>query len=234
MPRSADVPFANPFQSGSDYFGNAGMDLKYRLTSNLTLDATINLDFGQVEVGPAVINLTAFETRFEERRPFFIEGAEIFEFGEDAAQVLYSRRIGRPPHGSVPSEAVYELTPSATTILGAAKLSGKTSNGWSIAALDAVTNREQASWRDSQNIESKLEIEPLTNYFAGRARRELRAGQSAFRCAVHGGAPRAVRVSAGKPRPRCRLQRGHGLQSRLREPGLARERVLLSQLRLGE
>ena len=82
VPRSADVPFANPFQSGSDYFGNAGMDLKYRLTSNLTLDATINLDFGQVEVGPAVINLTAFETRFEERRPFFIEGAEIFEFGE--------------------------------------------------------------------------------------------------------------------------------------------------------
>ena len=180
VPLDGDASFANPFRSGSDYFGNGGLDLKYRLTSNLTLDGTVNPDFGQVEVDPAVINLTAFETRFDERRPFFVEGAEIFEFGDHAPEILYSRRIGRQPHGSVPGEAVYDLTPSATTILGAAKLSGKTANGWSLAALNAVTAREQAFWRDIQDTEETLEVEPLTNYFAGRARREIRGGQTTF------------------------------------------------------
>jgi len=180
VPLHNDASFPNPFRSGSDYFGRGGLDLKYRLTSNLTLDGTVNPDFGQVEVDPAVINLTAFETRFAERRPFFVEGAEIFEFGEDAPEILYSRRIGRPPHGSAPAEAAYDLTPSATTILGAAKLSGKTASGWSLAALNAVTAREQAYWRNIHNTEDRLEVEPLTNYFAGRARRELRGGQTTF------------------------------------------------------
>lgn len=180
VPRNSNASFDNPFRSGSDYFGNGGLDLKYRLTSNLTLDGTVNPDFGQVEVDPAVINLTAFETRFSERRPFFVEGAEIFEFGEDAPEILYSRRIGRQPHGTVPGEAVYDLTPSATTILGAAKLSGKSASGWSLAALNAVTAREQAYWRDIQDTEDRIEVEPLTNYFAGRARREMRGGQTAI------------------------------------------------------
>lgn len=178
-PRSPAVSFGNPFRSGSDYFGYAGLDLKYKVTSNLTLDATANPDFGQVEVDPAVINLTAFETRFAERRPFFIEGAEIFDFGQPAgAQVLYSRRIGRAPHGSVPGAAVYSLTPTATTILGAAKLTGKTAGGWSLAALDAVTARETASWLEPDGMERDVEVEPATNYFAGRARREMRSGQT--------------------------------------------------------
>ena len=194
VPRNEEVAFANPFRSGSDYFGNVGVDLKYRLTSNLTLDGTINPDFGQVEVDPAVINLTAFETRYEERRPFFVEGAEIFDFGERGSrgyrgrpgaapqtpQILYSRRIGRAPQGSVPSEAAYDLTPGVTTILGAAKVSGKTGSGWSLAALDAVTSREMASWRDEQNVEDEIDVEPLTNYFAARVRRELRAGQTSL------------------------------------------------------
>ncbi len=191
VPRNEDVDFDNPFRSGSDYFGNVGLDLKYRLTSNLTLDGTVNPDFGQVEVDPAVINLTAFETRYEERRPFFVEGAEIFDFGEGGShgrrgpprqtpQILYSRRIGRPPQGSVPGEAAYDLMPGVTTILGAAKLSGKTASGWSLAALDAVTSREIASWRDEQNVEDEIEVEPMTNYFAGRVRRELRAGQTSL------------------------------------------------------
>ena len=154
------------------------MDIKYRLTSNLTLDGTVNPDFGQVELDPAVINLTAFETRYDERRPFFVEGAEIFEFGERAPQILYSRRIGRAPQGSAPDEAIYDLTPGTTTILGAAKLTGKTANGWSLALLDAVTDREMASWRDDQNVEDRFEVEPLTNYFAGRARKEMRGGQT--------------------------------------------------------
>jgi hypothetical protein len=178
-PQSAAVAFANPFRDGSDYFSTAGLDLKYKMTSNLTLDGAVNPDFGQVEVDPAVINLTAFETRFAERRPFFIEGAEIFDFGSPGgATVMYSRRIGRAPRGSIPGDAVYNLTPTATTILGAGKLSGKTTSGWSLAVLDAVTARERASWLEVDGGRRELEVEPLTNYFAGRARREMREGQT--------------------------------------------------------
>ena len=178
-PRSSAVAFANPFRTGSEYFGYGGLDLKYKITSNLTLDATANPDFGQVEVDPAVINLTAFETRFAERRPFFIEGAEIFDFGTPGgAQVLYSRRIGRTPRGAVPGDAVYSLLPTATTILGAAKLTGKTASGWSMAVLDAVTAREHASWLGADGVQHELEVEPVTNYLTGRARREMREGQT--------------------------------------------------------
>ena len=195
VPQNSNIGFENPFRSGSDYFGNAGLDLKYGLTSNLTLDGSVNPDFGQVEVDPAVINLTAFETRFAERRPFFVEGAEIFDFGENAPQLLYSRRIGRAPHGSAPSEAIYDLTPRSTTILGAAKLTGKTANGWSLALLDAVTGREMASWRSESNVASEIEVEPLTNYLAGRARKEMRGGLTTI-----GGIFTAVhRVLSGSP-----------------------------------
>ena len=102
----------DPFNDGARAFAGMGVDLKYRLTSNLSLDATINPDFGQVEVDPAVVNLTAFETFFEEKRPFFIEGANIFSnFGQTGANnfwgfnrsepiIFYSRRIGRAPQGS--------------------------------------------------------------------------------------------------------------------------------------
>ncbi len=117
-------------------FAGAGLDLKYRVSSNLSLDGTINPDFGQVEVDPAVVNLTAFETFFEEKRPFFIEGANIFSnFGQTGANnfwgfnraepiVFYSRRIGRSPQGDANGDFVD--APTATTILGAAKLTGKT------------------------------------------------------------------------------------------------------------
>ena len=178
-PRSRAVAFDNPFRGTSEYFGYGGLDFKYKITSNLTMDATVNPDFGQVEVDPAVINLTAFETRFAERRPFFIEGAEIFEFGQPGgAQVLYSRRIGRAPRGTVPSAAIYSDNPTATTILGAGKLSGKTTSGWSLAALDAVTGRETALWLEADHVQREREVEPVSNYFAGRARREMRTGQT--------------------------------------------------------
>ena len=141
------IDFSNPYRSGSDYFGEAGLDLKYRLASNVTLDATVNPDFGQVEVDPSVINLTAFETRFEERRPFFVEGGDIFRFGEGGTggstgrppQLFYSRRIGRSPSGSAPSEAVFSDVASATTILGAAKVTGRVGDGWSLGILEAAT-----------------------------------------------------------------------------------------------
>jgi len=167
---------ADPFNDGSRAFGAAGLDLKWGLSSAVTLDATVNPDFGQVELDPAVINLTAFETYFDEKRPFFIEGGQIFgNFGQlgggwsESPQLLYSRRIGRAPQGSASGEYVDRAT--ATTILGAAKLTGKTARGWSFGLLNAVTAREQARvWNGG--VESRTEIEAPANYFVGRLLRE--------------------------------------------------------------
>ena len=183
---SSQVAFNNPFRSGSDYFGRAGLDLKYRLSSNVTLDTAVNPDFGQVEVDPAVINLTAFETRFQERRPFFVEGSEIFTYGRGGPmgstgrvpQVLYSRRIGRRPQGRLSSDAVYADAPVSTTILGAAKVTGKVGDGWSIGLIDAVTGREYAPYVDAAGVDGRSVLEPATNYLAGRVRRDTRAGET--------------------------------------------------------
>jgi hypothetical protein len=178
---------ANPFREDREYGMDVGVDLKYRLTSNFTLDATVNPDFGQVEVDPAVVNLTAFETQFDERRPFFVEGAEIFRFGGDGTNLaFYSRRIGRSP-SMVPNVAARDV-PTTTRILGAMKLSGRTAGGWSIGVLDAVTRREEVRFRLEDGVDQRLTAEPLTNFFVGRARRETRAGQTAiggFVGAVH-------------------------------------------------
>ncbi len=187
LPTPAPVgDLTNPYRSGSDYFANAGLDVKIGLGSNLTLDGTVNPDFGQVEVDPAVINLTAFETRFEERRPFFVEGAEIFRFGQGGptgstgrpAEVLYSRRIGRTPQGSAPSGAAFSDVPSATTILGATKMTGKFGNGWSVGLLQAVTARERADFVTLEGAADAAEIEPLTSYVVGRVRRDANGGRS--------------------------------------------------------
>lgn len=172
----------NPFNDGSRGFVAGGLDLKWGLTSNLTLNATINPDFGQVEVDPAVVNLTAFETFFQEKRPFFLEGAQIFtNFGQGGSNnfwgfntsdpsIFYSRRIGRSPQLSASGDFTDE--PSATTILGAAKLTGKTSHGWSLGFLEAVTGSETA--RTQSNLgRRRVEVEPLTNYSVLRAQREL-------------------------------------------------------------
>jgi len=173
---------ADPFNDGARAFAGMGVDLKYRLSSNLALDGTINPDFGQVEVDPAVVNLTAFETFFEEKRPFFIEGANIFSnFGQTGANnfwgfnrsepiIFYSRRIGRAPQGSANGDFVD--APTATTILGAAKLTGKTRNGWSLGLLDAVTGREHATTMTA-GVGSETEVEPLSNYAVVRAQREI-------------------------------------------------------------
>jgi len=200
--QNENVDFENPYRDGSDFFYGAGFDLKYRLSSNLTLGATINPDFGQVEVDPAVVNLTAFETRFQEKRPFFVEGAGIFSFGQGggggggggmmrmfggrggdgggATQLLYSRRIGDRPRGDVPDEAEYEDVPDATTILGAAKLTGQTANGWSIGFLEAVTGRETADFIDEFGQDGEADVAPLTNFLVARVRKDFRDGQSAF------------------------------------------------------
>ena len=182
---NSQIAFDNPFRSGSDYFSRMGVDLKYRLGSNLTLDGAVNPDFGQVEVDPAVINLTAFETRFQERRPFFVEGAGIFNFGRGgptgstgrAPQILYSRRIGRRPQGFVSSDAVFSDAPVSTTILGATKVTGKVGD-WSVGLIEAVTGREHAPYVDAAGVDGRTMVEPTTNYLAGRLRRDTRAGET--------------------------------------------------------
>ncbi|MEQ1857628.1 MAG: DUF5916 domain-containing protein, partial [Longimicrobiales bacterium] len=184
----AGVTFANPFRSGSDEFTDYGADFKYRLTSNVTLDATVNPDFGQVELDPSVINLTDFETRYEERRPFFVEGADIFNFGEGGPmgstgrppQLLYSRRIGRAPQGAAPSSAVFSEMDATTTILGAAKVTGRTRGGWSLGFLEALTGEESARSIDASQVRSETAVEPMSNYLVGRARRQIRGGDTRF------------------------------------------------------
>ncbi|MEW5796620.1 MAG: DUF5916 domain-containing protein [Candidatus Zixiibacteriota bacterium] len=133
------------WNDGRDLLGNAGMDIKYGLSTNLTLDATINPDFGQVELDQPVLNLSVFETYFPEKRPFFMEGADLFrtEF-----QMFYSRRIGRNPAYDVDDPAFFHEIhrPRASTILGAAKLTGKLAGRTSVAVLGAVTQRERARY----------------------------------------------------------------------------------------
>jgi hypothetical protein len=173
----------NPFVGNRDVMANAGLDARYRVTSNLTLSATARPDFGQVEVDPAIINLSAFETRFEEKRPFFVEGASSFRFGgtvggpsQTAASVFYSRRLGRAPQLDIGSAE--RDVPSTATILGAAKLSGKAAGGWSVGVLNAVTGEATGRYLDGQGLEQRALVEPRTNYFVGRVNRELRRGQT--------------------------------------------------------
>ncbi|MGH7710405.1 MAG: DUF5916 domain-containing protein, partial [Gemmatimonadaceae bacterium] len=160
---------------GRDNRVDAGADIKYGLTSNLTLDATVNPDFGQVEADPSVLNLSAFEQFFEERRPFFLEGTGIFRLDMQCNDgqctgLFYSRRIGRAPQLGFMADDP-NAVPPASTILGAAKITGRLSNGLSLGILDAVTQREVAGG---------AELEPQTNYFATRLNYEMRGGQSAL------------------------------------------------------
>jgi hypothetical protein len=184
VPRNAAVDFENPFRSGRDLNAGIGADLQYRVSSNFTLNAAVNPDFGQVEVDPAVVNLTAFETRLQENRPFFVEGADIFRFGESgglgSAQLLYTRRIGRAPSLDAPAAAAYVDMPEAARILGAAKLTGRTSKGWSVGLLGALTNRERAPYVDTRNVQREALVEPLTNHFAVRVRRDLNSGRTSL------------------------------------------------------
>jgi len=175
----------NPFQTGKNYLGNIGFDLKIGLKSNLTLDATVNPDFGQVEVDPAVINLSAYETYYSEKRPFFIEGSNIFsQFGQGGAtsetninwaspRFFYSRRIGRVPQGEVTIDG-YENFPDWTTILGAFKLTGKL-NGWKVGFINALTARECAEI-DSEGQRFHEEVEPFSYYGVLRTQKEYNEG----------------------------------------------------------
>lgn len=178
----------DPFNDGSTYFGGAGVDLKYGVSSNLTLDASINPDFGQVEIDPAFVNLTGFEQFLQERRPFFVEGSSILAFGGGGGgmiqfggtpQYFYSRRIGRPPRGSATApQGGWASAPENTTIVGAAKLTGKGTGGWSVGVLDAITAAEDATFEDSMGARYRGRVEPFSNYFVGRVKREVGGGNS--------------------------------------------------------
>ena len=176
----------NPFYDGSRYTPAAGVDLKMGLGSNLTLNATVNPDFGQVEIDPAVINLSDVETYFDEKRPFFVEGSTVFNFGYGGANsywgfnwggpnFFYSRRIGRPPQGSIPDNN-FSDAPEGTHILGAAKLTGKVFNSWNIGVISALTQREFADYSVDGN-KSSVEVEPLTYYGVVRGQKEINEGK---------------------------------------------------------
>jgi len=176
---------ANPFYKANDTKLSAGADVKYGLPGGLTLTATVNPDFGQVEVDPAVVNLSAFETFFPEKRPFFLEGSDIFAFGNvtrnndyNSQYYFYSRRIGRAPQGSAySSNTAYVDAPEQSTILGAAKVTGKTA-GWTVGLLDALTSQEDADVVSTSGVRSTRAVEPRTNYLVGRVRRDFRAGNT--------------------------------------------------------
>ncbi len=175
----------NPLLHRSSPGASVGLDLKYALTPGLTLASTINPDFGQVEADPAVVNLTAFETFFSERRPFFVEGSGNFQFNLDCndgncSGLFYSRRIGRAPQGTddLPSgDTVYTEAPAQTTILGAGKVTGRVGK-YSIGVLEAVTARESADVLDGPS-RTRSAVEPAASYTVGRVRREF-ANQSAL------------------------------------------------------
>lgn len=175
----------NPFNSGSRYSPGFGLDIRTGLGSSLTLNATINPDFGQVEVDPAVVNLSDVETSFQEKRPFFTEGVSIFRFGNGGtnnnwnfnwpgANIFYSRRIGRAPQGGLPAND-YADVPNGTHILGAAKLSGRIIDDWKIGTIHAVTRREFADIALGGS-RSEIEVEPLSYYGVFRMQRDFNGG----------------------------------------------------------
>ena len=171
----------NPYRAdGYKRYLNAGVDAKIGITNNFTLDLTVNPDFGQVEADPSQVNLTAFETFFEEKRPFFIEGNNIFDYSlgmHGQNNLFYSRRIGRrPQHFPSMDEGEYTDIPQATKILGAAKITGKTKNGLSVGIMESVAAKETAVIKNGQ--ERSVTVEPLTNYFAGTVAKEFNKGNT--------------------------------------------------------
>jgi hypothetical protein len=177
----------NPYADGSRSKVTAGLDGKFSITRDIILDFTVNPDFGQVEADPGSIRLDGYEVFFEERRPFFVESRNLFDYeitnaitgGSQNSDVLfYSRRIGGSPHGYPPlSEGEYADVPSFTSILGAAKLSGKTKKGLSIGILECLTNKEFATVSNGSD-ERKVTVEPFTNYFVGRAIKDFSKGNT--------------------------------------------------------
>ncbi len=174
---------ADPFYDRFEGRFAGGVDVKYGLSSSFTLAAAMNPDFGQVEADPSQVNLSGQESFFAEKRPFFLEGTDIYRYGltqgdgNGAAEGLfYTRRIGAAPHVSGGDFASYHDTPDNTTIYGAAKIGGKTASGWSVGLLEAVTAEERARLDEGDGRPEERVVEPLTNYAVLRVLKDYRGG----------------------------------------------------------
>lgn len=177
----------NPFRDGAGGRVSGGLDAKLGLGNDFSLDLTVNPDFGQVEADPSQVNLSAFETFFEEKRPFFIEGADVLNLPLAPSvagghytrdRLFYSRRLGHSPSWRPDLQAgEFADAPEQTSILAAAKLSGKTADGLSVGVLESVTARERADIAGPGGDRQET-VEPLTSYFVGRVTQDLRAGQT--------------------------------------------------------
>ena len=177
----------NPWVDGTDFKVNAGLDAKIGVTNNMIMSLTVNPDFGQVEADPSEVNLTAFESYFREKRPFFVESQNITSYGLGLGEgssgndnLFYSRRIGRSPRLPYSTEGdEYAYTPSFTPIIGAAKLTGKSANGWSVGALEAVTARVSSKVYDEASDETTyVTAEPFANYAVGRLQKDINDGNT--------------------------------------------------------
>lgn len=177
----------NPYKTGQSSGFDAGLDAKIGITSDVTLDLTVNPDFGQVEADPSQVNLTALEIFFQERRPFFLEGNNILDFPVSqmgSSNLFYSRRVGRPAQGYADADlngddgvTEYVKPVGRTTILGAAKLTGKNKKGFSWGVLESVTGKSFAEI-DSLGVKRKVLVEPLTNYLVARAQQDINKGNT--------------------------------------------------------
>jgi hypothetical protein len=178
--KTMKVEPGNPFaDKGKVWGGNVGLDAKVGLSSNFTVDLTVNPDFGQVESDPSVMNLTAFETFYEEKRPFFLEGLTIFDYKFNNNILFYSRRIGHAPSLSVaPNDNLFVDAPDKTSIISALKFSGTTSNGLSVGVIQSVTSNEFARLSDKDGNRSSLIVEPLTSYTVARIQKGYNAGNT--------------------------------------------------------
>ena len=170
----------NPFADrGRSWAGNIGLNAKLGLTSNFTLDMAVNPDFGQVEADPSVMNLTAFETFYEEKRPFFVEGKNLFNYNIDDINLFYSRRIGHTPsYHIMPGDSQYVKSPEQTTILSAVKVSGKTSKNLSVAVMQSLTAKESARISNLAGHVTRQPVEPLTNYTVARIQKNYHDGNT--------------------------------------------------------
>lgn len=174
--RSTFQPKTAAHPNGRDEYAGIGMDMRYGLASNVSLNATVNPDYGQVEADPAVLNLSVYETFYEERRPFFIEGNQLFQ---TPFQLFYSRRIGRPPERLRLPAGYQEVDrPEFTSIIGAAKLTGKTAGKASFGLIEAVTAQEHATAAAAGAGSGRFVVEPRTNYLVGRLQQDLYQGNS--------------------------------------------------------
>lgn len=177
FPKEEDNPFRD---TGEERMANLGLDAKIGITSDITLDLTVNPDFGQVDADPSAVNLSAFQLFFRERRPFFLEGSSLLTFGTSGGpnNLFYSRRIGGRPVGRLPNDVSYSDFPSQTQILGAAKLTGKNAKGFSWGLLESFTNKEVIDVVDTAGVRRTEQVEPYTNYLVGRVQQDFDGGKT--------------------------------------------------------